>query len=65
MESGGGNEDFDLTRRRGVAEKDAEKKGERGRGIHTFAGRDAEKAEKAEARRPSFARMDKAEPYPT
>jgi hypothetical protein len=65
MEGGGGNEAFDLTRRRGGAEADAEKKVERRRGIRAFAGQCAETAEKAEVRRPSFARMDKAEPYPT
>src|ERR1035438_10426991 len=45
MEGGGGNEVFDLTRRRGDAEEDAEKKVERRRGIQAFAGRCAETAE--------------------
>src|ERR1017187_8783210 len=45
MESGAGSEAFDLTRRRGGAEKDAEKKVERRRGIQAFRVRLAEAAE--------------------
>jgi hypothetical protein len=56
MEGGGGGEGFDWTRRRGGAEEDAEKKVERRRGIRAFRVR---LAETAEARRPSFARMDR------
>src|ERR1035438_4818516 len=59
MGSGGGNEVFDLTRRRGDAEEDAEKKVERRRGIQAFRVRLAEAAEKTEVRRPSFARTDR------
>src|ERR1035441_6950664 len=64
MESDGGNEDFDLTRRRGDAEEDAEKKVERMSGIRAFRVRLAEAAEKTEVRRPSFARMDRLKPAP-
>jgi hypothetical protein len=52
MEGGGGGERFDLTRRRGGAEKDAEKKVERMSGIRAFRVRLAEAAEKTEVRRP-------------
>jgi hypothetical protein len=45
MDSGGGNEAFDLTRRRGGAEEDAENTVERRRGIHAFLWRRAETAE--------------------
>jgi hypothetical protein len=65
MDSGGGYEAFDLTRRRGSAEKDAENTVEKKGRINAFFGRFAETAKNAEARSPSFARMDKAEPYPT
>jgi hypothetical protein len=65
MKKGGGCEAFDLTRRRGGAEEDAETTVEKKGRINAFFGRFAETAENAEARRPSFARMDKAEPYPT
>jgi hypothetical protein len=65
MEGGGGHEALDLTRRRGDAEEDAENTVEKKGRINAFFGRFAETAENAEARRPSFARMDKAEPYPT
>jgi hypothetical protein len=56
-----------LTRSRGGAEEEAEKrqhKREGRRGIRALAGV-AERAENAEERSPSFARMDKADPYPT
>jgi hypothetical protein len=61
MEGGGGSEAFDLTRRRGGAEKKVERRS----GIRAFRVRFAEGAENAVVRSPSFARMDKAEPYPT
>jgi hypothetical protein len=66
MENSGGCEAFDLTGRRGDAEEDAEmKKQEREKDRDPRVGRAPETAENAEERRPSFARMDKAEPYPT
>jgi hypothetical protein len=55
-----------LTRRRGGAEEDAEKKKQERRNAgDSRVGRLAERAENTEAGSPSFARMDKAEPYPT
>jgi hypothetical protein len=64
MEGGGGGEGFDLTRRRGGAEEDAEKKVERRSGTRAFRWRFAEAAEKTEVRRPSFARIGRLKPAP-
>jgi hypothetical protein len=62
MGRGGGYEAFDLTRRRGGAEEDAEKK-EEGRKdrVSRLPWR---RAETAETRRPSFARIGRLKPAP-